>query len=144
MVMPNKHTQKAWVALMRAHKSAHEHVEGKLKAAKLPPISWYDVLWELEQTTECGIRAFELQPKLLLPQYGMSRLISKMESEELIWRGECPEDGRGLVLAITDKGRALRKEIWAVYGPAMQEAIGAKLEADEIAALANILGKLNR
>jgi len=144
MVMPSDQTQKTWVALMRAHKSAHEQVERALKAAKLPPISWYDVLWELEQTTECGIRAFELQPKLLLPQYGMSRLISKMENEDLIWRGECPEDGRGLVLAITEKGRELRKKMWAVYGPAMQQALGSKLTNEEVGTLAVILGKLHK
>ena len=142
MVMPNENTQKAWIALMRAQKNVHEFVEGRLKAEKLPPLQWYDLLWELERSKECGVRAFELQTRLLLPQYGMSRLAAKLEAEGLIWRGECPEDGRGLVLAITDKGREMRKKIWSIYGPAMQEVFGEKFTPDEIKQLNRQLGKL--
>jgi len=142
MVIPSENTQKAWATLFRAHTLAHETIEAALKKAGLPALSWYDVLWELDQTTECGLRAFELQPKLLLPQYGMSRLINRMEAQGLIAKHECPEDGRGFALSITDQGRKTRKEMWNVYGPAMQEALGEKLTQSEVATLAAILDKL--
>ncbi|WP_299347460.1 MarR family winged helix-turn-helix transcriptional regulator [uncultured Maritalea sp.] len=142
MVIPSEHTQKAWAALFRAHTLAHEAIEAELKKARLPNLSWYDVLWELEQTSECGLRAFELQPKLLLPQYGMSRLINRMEAQGLIAKHDCPEDGRGVALSITDQGRKMRRKMWAVYGPAMQKALGEKLSENEMAQLATMLKKL--
>ena len=37
----------AWVALVRAHRVATARVEADLKAAGLPPLAWYDALWEL-------------------------------------------------------------------------------------------------
>lgn len=142
--MPSEQTQKAWCALFRSHKIVLAEIENKLKAAKLPPLLWYDVLWQLEQTAACGVRAFELQPKLLLPQYGMSRLINRMEAKGLIEKHECPEDGRGIALTITDQGRSIRQQMWAVYGPAMDNALGKKLTATEVTTLAELLGKLSK
>jgi len=142
MVIPSENIQSAWAKLFRTQTLLQQSIEAKLKVAKLPPMAWYDVLWELEKTTECGIRAFELQPKLLLPQYGMSRLIARMEDKGLIDRHECPEDGRGIALSITEQGRKVRGEMWVIYGPAMQEAFGKKISDSEAETLTTILSKL--
>ena len=142
MVIPSENTQTAWARLFRSHTIAHDTVEAALKEAGLPPITWYDVLWELERSDECGQRACELQPKMLMPQYGMSRLINKIETEGLVSRHDCTEDGRGQVLSITQKGRDLRQKMWGVYGPAIQNAFGEKLSEDETVQLAGLLHKL--
>jgi len=141
--MPSDETQTAWCALFRSHKIVLAEIESKLKTAQLPQLLWYDLLWQLEQASSCGVRAFELQPKLFLPQYGMSRLVDRIEAQGLIEKHECPEDGRGIALTITDKGREVRKQMWAVYAPAMQKALGAKLSKAEIVTLVQILGKLS-
>jgi len=142
MVNPNDQTQNAWCALYRVHKMFNEQVEAELKAANLPPLTWYDILWELEKTEHCGLRAYELQPKLLLPQYGMSRILARMEGAGLIQKQECPEDGRGQVLAITEKGRKTRAQMWAVYGNLMHENLGEKLSEVEAQTLASLLERL--
>lgn len=142
--MPSDDTQTAWCALFRSHKIVLGEIESKLKSAKLPQLLWYDLLWQLENANTCGVRAFELQPKLFLPQYGMSRLVDRMETQGLIEKHECPEDGRGIALSITDKGRDIRKQMWSVYAPAMQKALGAKLTEAETVALIQILGKLSK
>lgn len=142
MVIPSDQTQSAWCALYRVHKIFHEQVEAELKAANLPPLTWYDVLWELEKTEHCGLRAYELQPKLLLPQYGMSRILTRMEAAGLIRKQECPEDGRGQVLGITEAGRTTRAKMWAIYGKLMHDMLGAKLSDEETTTLAALLNKL--
>ena len=94
---------------MHAHEAAVGRVERALKAAGLPPLAWYEVLVELEGAAACGMRPFELERALSLPQYGLSRLVARLEEAGLATRQNCPGDGRGLLVAITDAGRAMRR-----------------------------------
>lgn len=132
----------AWVKLVRGHRAAMEQVEGALKAAGLPPLAWYDVLLELEQTSETGLRPFELQERLLLPQYSMSRLLARMAGAGLIDQRHCNDDGRGQQVVITESGRAMRRNMWPVYGAAVQKAIGDRLSLRQVRELAILLAKL--
>lgn len=128
---------------MRAHSIAMSKVEGALKAAKLPMLSWYDVLLELERAGDDGLRPYELEKQLLLPQYGMSRLLSRIEKAGYIERLDCEEDGRGQVVMITDSGRSIKQEMWPIYAEAVQSAIGEKLSREEAVTLFELLGKIS-
>lgn len=132
----------AWVRLLRAHQAALSQVEGGLKAAGLPPLAWYDVLLELERADEPGMRPFELERALLLPQYGLSRLVARMEAAGLVERRQCPGDGRGQMLAATEAGREMRRRMWPVYAAGLERAVGRHLSPDEAGQLAELLGKL--
>ena len=105
----------------------------------MPPLSWYDVLLELDRAGDAGARAFELGEKLLLPQYGLSRLLARIEKAGYLQRRQCQEDGRGQHLFITSTGKAVRKEIWAVYAQAIERAIGDKLNQNDSAAFLRLL-----
>ena len=39
----------AWVGLMRAQQTALLKIERALREAELPPLAWYDLLWELDR-----------------------------------------------------------------------------------------------
>ena len=142
MTMPDETTEAAWTRLMRAQGAALSHVEAALKDAGLPPLAWYDVLLEVERAGKAGIRAIDLQQKLLLPQYGISRLLSKIEAAGYVSRQSSTEDGRSQEIVITAAGRQLRRRMWAVYGPAIEQAVGSKLTARERETLAGLLEKL--
>ena len=132
----------AWTRLARAHQAALTRVEGALKAADLPPLAWYDILSDLERAGECGLRPFELERRIGLPQYGLSRLLARIEEAGLIDRRSCPGDGRGLLIAITEPGRATRARMAPVYGAALEEAVGCKLSSEEARGLADLLERL--
>lgn len=140
--MPDETTEAAWTRLMRAQGTALSHIEAALKDAGLPPLAWYDVLLEVERAGKLGIRAIDLQQKLLLPQYGISRLLSKIEAAGYISRQSSTDDGRSQEIVITTTGRQLRRRMWAVYGPAIEQAVGSKLTAPERETLAGLLEKL--
>jgi DNA-binding MarR family transcriptional regulator len=142
MTEPCESAVRAWDRLMRAHQAASGHVEGILKAAGLPPLAWHDVLAQLERTGDCGCRPFALERELALPQYGTSRLLTRLEEAGLIERRSCPGDGRGQMVVITEAGRAMRRRMWEVYGPALQQAVGSRLTRAEAEGLAELLGRL--
>jgi DNA-binding MarR family transcriptional regulator len=117
-------------------------VEHALKAQDLPPLAWYEVLVELDRVGACGLRPFVLEEALALPQYGLSRLLARMEAAGLVQRGSCPEDGRGQMVVLTDAGHAMRQRMRPVYAAAVQEAVGSRLSPAEAEGLADLLGRL--
>ncbi|MFK5979919.1 MAG: MarR family winged helix-turn-helix transcriptional regulator [Rhizobiaceae bacterium] len=116
---------------MRAHQTILSAVEKSLKSAGMPPLSWYDVLLELDSVGAKGERAFLLQKKLLLPQYGLSRLINRIEKAGYLEKLTCDDDGRGQRLVITELGKDVRQNVWSIYSVAIEEAVGSKLSRSD-------------
>jgi DNA-binding MarR family transcriptional regulator len=133
--------QGAWVQLIRAHRSALSSVERSLRAADLPTLEWYDVLLELERGGP--LRPRDLQDRLLLAQYNLSRLLDRMEAEGLVVRERCSEDARCQWVRATEGGKGLRQRMWPVYAEAIENALGAKLSAAEAERLSTLLKKLS-
>lgn len=142
MTAPSESVVRAWTRLERAHRAALVTVESRLKKAGLPSLAWYDVLLELERAGAPGLRPFELQEAMLFAQYNLSRLIDRLEAQGHVARSATAGDGRGQMLAITAKGRAMRKKIWPVYAAAIEAAVGAHLSPSEARTLADLLAKL--
>ena len=139
---PSPEAIKAWGRLMRVSRQLIETAEDALKAAGLPPLAWYDVLHELAEAGEGGLRPFELVDRLLLAQYGVSRLLARLEAESLVEKLSVSEDGRGQTVRITASGREMRRRIWAVYGASIAELMGDKLPAKDLGTLSALLGRL--
>ena len=139
---PSEAAVTAWARLVRAEQIVLGKIEAALKAADLPPLSWYDVLLELSRADAGRLRPLELEHRTLLAQYNASRLIDRMAQAGLVKREAHPEDGRGQLVAITPEGRALQKRMWKVYGPAIAAHVGSKLQAGEAKELARLLQKL--
>lgn len=138
--IPSDPIQRAWVALGRVSQSVQCEVETALKKAGLPELSWYTVLWELERAGK-PTRPKDLAIPLFILPYQLSRLVDRMEIEALVKRILCKEDKRGHLLEPTAKGSALRKAMWAVYAPAMEEAM-KRIDDKEALKLAELLNKL--
>ena len=142
MTKPTEITIQAWVTLIRAHQAAFSAVEKSLKEKNLPPLIWYDVLLELDRVGKEGLRPFELEGALLLPQYQISRIIERIEKSGHLRRQSCEDDGRGQRLYITASGKALRREMWPIYANALERAVGAKISAKDAKMMSEILSKL--
>ncbi len=127
---------------MRARESVLARIEADFKAASLPPLGWYDVLWELVQADEGRLRPFEIEARTLLAQYNLSRLIDRLVKEGLVRREAVGADGRGQWVVVTETGRAMRERMWRTYGPSIEAHVGARLSEAEAKQLAALLAKL--
>jgi DNA-binding MarR family transcriptional regulator len=139
---PDDATVAAWIGIARAQRGAVSRVELRLKAAGLPPLAWYDVLWELEKAGEEGLRPYALEKAMLFEQYNLSRLVDRLEKAGLVARRACLEDRRGHRLMITEAGLAERRLMWDAYAAAIEREIGARLTLSEARTLAALLAKL--
>jgi DNA-binding MarR family transcriptional regulator len=139
---PPKTVVRAWARLMKAQQLALAAIEQALKKAELPPLAWYDVLLEVERAGPDGLRPLELERAMLLAQYNLSRLVDRIERAGYVERRACEEDGRGQLIAITDKGKVIRRKMWPVYARAIEAAIGRHLSTKQADALDGLLGTL--
>ena len=138
---PDENTVLAWARLIRARQAVVAAVERDVKAAGFPPLEWYDVLLELDRAPDGAMRPFELEAKLLLAQYNLSRLLDRLQQAGYVEKFRCVRDGRGLVLRITDEGRAWRKRMWPEYAAAIERHVGSRLQDGEAEVLATILSR---
>lgn len=139
---PNESTIRAWTSLMRTAASLLEKVEARFKSAGFPPLAWYDVLWELDRTSDGELPQSALQSRVLLAQYNLCRLLSRLEAQRLVERRPSPTDARSNIVVLTSHGRALRLAMWPVYANAIETHVGSRIDGREAGALTDLLGKL--
>ena len=131
-----------WAAFMRVSQAVLAAIEADLKAAGFPPLGWYDALLELRRVAPEGLRQFELQDRMLLAQYNMSRLVDRLVRSGFARRQRCPEDGRGQVIHLTEKGRALIDGMWPAYRAAIEKHFSSRLDDTQADALSEVLDSL--
>jgi DNA-binding MarR family transcriptional regulator len=142
--LDNPEALDAWAALLHTERALQDRIEDDLKRAGLPPLDWFDVLQELEVSDDGTLRQTVLQKSTELAQYNVCRLIDRLERDGLVARKSCPVDARNNVVVMTDKGRALRRQMLPVYAAAVDAHVGQHLSVEEARQLRTILGKLKR
>ena len=118
----------AWARLVRTSQRILQSVDAALKQADLPTLPWYDLLLELKRAEPAGLRPFQLQSEMLIPQYNMSRLLDRVAKAGYIERVSCDEDGRGQIVKITTEGKALLRKMWPVYKGVPEREFAAKMD----------------
>jgi DNA-binding MarR family transcriptional regulator len=132
----------AWAGMVRASERILQAVEEELKTAGLPPLSWYDLLLELRRAEPVGLRPYQLQSAMLIPQSNMSRLIDRVAKAGYAERRSCDEDERGQIISITPDGKALQQKMWPNYRSVLEREFAAKLAEGEAERLAKLLHPL--
>src|SRR5262249_42926394 len=131
----------AWALLLAAHATLVEKIEAALSEAGLPPLAWYDVLWELEKAEGGKLRMHELARRVVLSRSNLSRLADRLEGAGLIAREDTPGDRRGYHCVITRAGLATRKKMWPVYRSEIERLFSKHLTLDEARAMGDALGR---
>ncbi|WP_417685398.1 MarR family winged helix-turn-helix transcriptional regulator [Roseibium sp.] len=132
----------AWARLVRASNHVLGQIEAELKSAGFPPLSWYDVLLEIRRADERTLRPSDIQDRILLAQYNVSRLIDRLEGGGFVAKRKSADDGRSVLVTITDDGEALLQRMWPVYEAAIKRHFSDKLSGQKAAALAELLAGL--
>lgn len=132
----------AWIGLVQAQQSLIDKVEVELKEEGFPPLSWYDVLWELDRTEGGILRLNDLGKRVLLDKCNVTRLAQRLEEAGYVVRGQCPNDGRGITAEITNEGKKLRKKMWPVYEKVVRENFLCKFNSKELKELSNFIERI--
>lgn len=120
-----------WFNFIRAHRSLIREIERRLADEKLPPYAWYDTLWGIESGPNGTRRMHELADALAIERYNLTRLVDRLEKEQLVQRVKVADDGRAALACITDSGRTLRQRMWKVYKQAVDELFLAEFDEEQ-------------
>jgi DNA-binding MarR family transcriptional regulator len=131
----------AWAVLLTAHATLVEKIEEALAEADLPPLAWYDVLWELEKAPEGKLRMHELARRVVLTRSNLTRLADRLESAKLIERADTPHDRRGYDCVITRAGLAMRKKMWPVYKTEIERLFSRHINVEEARVVGDALSR---
>ncbi|MBV1700383.1 MAG: MarR family winged helix-turn-helix transcriptional regulator [Hyphomicrobiales bacterium] len=133
---------RAWTRLVRVHRAIAGETESRLKGAHLPPLLWHDVLLEIEHAQDQQLRPRDIEARLQIAQYNLSRMIEKMIAAGLVHRIACEEDGRGYWIKLDAAGAKLRAAMWAVHAQVLADKMEPFLDGDSARKMAKQLGKL--
>jgi DNA-binding MarR family transcriptional regulator len=132
----------AWRSLLRAHTTLTTGVEQALAEEDLPPLTWYDVLSTLDRAPEKASRPRDLGCGVSISRSGMTRLLDRMESANLVERRSCPTDRRGTWIVLTDGGGEMLERMRPVYERELAETFSAELSDEEAEALTRLLARV--
>ncbi|MDX6234118.1 MAG: hypothetical protein QOH68_3204 [Nocardioidaceae bacterium] len=132
----------AWQAVLRAQNRALRAIEQDLHDQGLIPLSWYDVLLELNAAPGRQLRMQDLAARVVLSRTRVSRLVSELERVGYIERVPDPDDGRATLARITAEGRTARRNAAPVYLAGIDKHFNRHLTAAQQDAVAKGLQRV--
>jgi DNA-binding MarR family transcriptional regulator len=130
----------AWRGLLVAHSRLVPAVEADLRAAGQVPLSWYDVLLELNAAPDRRLRMSDLGQRTVLSRTRVSRVVDELAAAGLAERQPDQADGRSSFAALTPAGREALRRAWPVYRQAIHRQLTARLTPQQCRELAALLG----
>ncbi|WP_454083627.1 MarR family winged helix-turn-helix transcriptional regulator [Georgenia sp. Marseille-Q6866] len=102
----------------------------------------YDVLFQLSLGEGRAMRMRDLTALILLSQPSLSRMVDRLSARGLLERRAAPGDARGVVVALTDEGLRLQREIGRHHVRSIRRYVGGALDEDELRTLQHLAHKL--
>lgn len=133
---------RVWFNLMRVQRSSGARIARALRKHGIEDPIWYEILMELDHAWPEGIPMAQLEGKLYLPQYALSRHASRMVKAGLVRREALPGRGRGQALLLTDEGIGMHARMWDDYVAIIRAEFGHRLTVDEAYDLMPMLFRL--
>ncbi len=129
----------AWRAFLELHHAVTVALADELEAEAGLPLSWYDVLVQLEEAPEGRRRMQDLADAVLFSASGLTRLVDRMERAGLVERRPFPGDRRGSYAVLTDAGRERLRATSGAHLRGVREHFGDRLTDADAVTLRRIL-----
>ncbi|GHH75871.1 MarR family winged helix-turn-helix transcriptional regulator [Promicromonospora soli] len=131
----------AWESLFRAQVSVMrrllaDDIWGDLSMRE------YDVLFTLALAPEETLRLRELNENILMAQSSLSRMVERLEKRGFVRRHPSPDDGRGVLVSLTEEGSAIQKELGRRHVRSIAHYVGPAMDAEELVQLRQLTERL--
>lgn len=131
----------AWEALFRAQVSVMRQLSAEFPAGDVS-LNDYDVLFTLSRASGRALRIRDLGENLLLTQPSVSRLIDRLAGRGLVAKSPDPDDGRGVIVALTDAGFTAFRRAAVHHVESISRRVGSALDPEELRQLTALCDKL--
>ena len=129
----------AWRGVLFATSRILQIAEPQLIASAGFPLTWLDVLAQLHDAGDEGLRMQELEQRSLFTRSGLTRLVDRIEAAGLVRREDVPGDRRGVQVVLTEEGRRRHDAAFADHNKVIEREFGRRLTQAQLRAVADAL-----
>jgi DNA-binding MarR family transcriptional regulator len=132
----------SWAALLRVHAALVPLIDRELQAACGLPLTWYDVLLELNSAPGRRLNMGELGEVAVVSRTRASRVVDQLVTAGLVSREPDPDDRRSAYATITEDGRARLRAAAPTYLASIRRHFTSRMTAAESGTVASALAKV--
>ena len=129
----------AWRGVLFASAKVLRIAERELVEREGFPMTWLDVLAQLYDAPDNGLRMQELEERSLFTRSGLTRLVDRIEAAGLVRREPVPGDRRGVRVVLTPEGRRRHDAAFVEHMRVIEREFGGRLTPAEQQAVADAL-----
>jgi len=139
--LPGRRGERAWRALLQAQATLMRQLDTDLWEDTGLRLADFDVLAQLAEAGG-NLRMTELAARTLISRSGLTRRVARLVDEGLVRRANTTEDGRGVVVTLTDAGVARMTETVPVHLRGVSKLFVERLDDQELAVVESALRKV--
>ena len=133
---------RAWRGLLRAHACLARRLDAELDQAHGLPMTSYEVLHHLDEALGGRMRMRDLAEQAQLSRSGLTRLVDRLEREELLVRCSCEHDARGSYACLTERGRVRLEDARVTQLAVVREHFFSRFSELELSLLAGMCERI--
>src|SRR5690349_20423368 len=134
--------EEAWRSLLRARACLAKRLDSELEHAHGLPMTSYEVLHHLDEASAGRMRMCDLAEQAQLSRSGLTRLVDRLEREELLTRCSCEHDARGAYACLTESGRERLEEARVTQLAEVREYLFSRFSEGELRVLADMCERI--
>jgi len=132
----------SWAALLRVHAALVPLIDRELQAACGLPLTWYDVLLELNSAPGRRLNMGRLGEVAVVSRTRASRVVDQLVAAGLVSREPNPDDRRSAYASITEDGRARLRDAAPAYLASIRRHFTSRMTPAESGTVAAALEKV--
>ncbi len=131
-----------WADFLRAHANLTDVLAHELVERCGMPLTWFDVLVQLDAAPGGRLRMQELAAAVVLSKSGLTRLVDRVQEAGFVARTTCPSDRRGTFAEITPAGRVALRKARPIHLDGVRRHFADPLSGRDIATLGRAMRAL--
>lgn len=133
----------AWGALLKVHAAVAPLIDAQLRRDAAMPLTWYDVLLELNAAPDRQLTMSEVAARATLSRTRISRVIDELVAAGLVERHSHPTDKRSAYAAITKIGRDQLRKAAPIYLDSIDRSFSSHLSPAEATTITDALWRVH-
>jgi DNA-binding MarR family transcriptional regulator len=135
--------QRSWRALMMGMTLLLDRLDDDLRRSCDLSLVEYDVLVRLSERPGRQMRMAQLADALAHSRSRVTHTIARMESAGLVVRSSSPEDGRGVVATMTDKGYELLARMAPIHVSGVRDHLVDLVSREDFEAVGRVMNAVS-
>jgi DNA-binding MarR family transcriptional regulator len=131
--------QRIWRSFLGGTTVLMDRLDRDLRAAHGLSMPEYEILVRLSEAPNRSIRMAELADAVAHSRSRVTHTIARLERENIVVRGQCSDDGRGVSAVLTDHGFSILERAAHTHVTGVHTYLIENADPDDLAAMGRVM-----